>query len=610
MPDENGDRRHTWMKGALSRWTILLLAASIIGCSGSPTRPETIGRGDYTKVAEYVSALIRHEMRKRNVTGLSIALVDDQRVVWAEGFGYADKAGNVPASPETVYRAGSISKLFTATAAMQVAGRGRMDIDRPLGDYLPGFSIRTRFAVGAPVTPRSIMTHHSGLPSDYLKGMWTRNPEPFTRVAGYVRDEYAANAPGVVFCYSNLGVTLLGDAIGKVAGCDFASHVRDEILLPLGMARSSFSPSADRTPLTAKGYRKGREAEEPSLGDVPAGGLNTSVLDLSRFVRMVLAGGKAGDRKIIKPETLAEMLRPQNADVPLDLDFRVGLGWLLGGPGGIDIRNGGPVAHHAGATLLFHGQLIVLPERKLGVVVLANSATAGRVVGKVATEALKLALEAKTGDRQPEREKPDGGGESLSPEAMQRYEGWYATPAGAVNVRRTSGGLRADVMNRTLRLIPRADGSLGLQYRLLGILPIRIEELEGVGVSRADVAGREILAARMQGREFAIGERLLPVPLSARWLGRTGEYDVVNPGEDAALLEKVRLRANQGFLFVDISIPLLFPGMASFAIAPASDNEAVIRGFGRGMGETIRTHFVDGEEMLSYSGYLFRKKRS
>jgi len=170
------------MKGALSRRTILLLTVSIAGCSSAPTRPESVGRGDYAKVAEF-SALVRHEMKKRDVTGLSIALVDDQRVVWAEGFGYADKDGSVPASPETVYRAGSISKLFTATAAMQLAERGRLGIDRPLGDYLPGFSIRTRFTDAAPVTPRSIMAHHSGLPSDYLKGMWTRNPEPFTRGA-------------------------------------------------------------------------------------------------------------------------------------------------------------------------------------------------------------------------------------------------------------------------------------------------------------------------------------------------------------------------------------------------------------------------------------------
>ena len=596
------------MERASRFWTILLLTVCIADCSGAPTRAESVGRGDYSKVAEYASKLIRHEMKKGDVTGLSIALVDDQRVVWAAGFGYADKAGNVHASPDTIYRAGSISKLFTATAAMQLAERGRFDIDRPLGVYLPGFSIRTRFADAAPITPRSIMTHHSGLPSDYLKGMWTRDPEPFTRVAGRLKDEYAANPPGAVFSYSNLGMSLLGDAIGKVAGRDFASHVGDELLLPLGMTRSSFSSSADRTPLAAKGYRKGKEAEEPPLRDVPAGGLNTSVLDLSLFVRMVFAGGKAGGRQLITPDTLAEMLRPQNTDVPLDLDFRVGLGWMLGGLGNIDIRDVGPVAHHAGATLLFHGQMIVLPERSLGVVVLANSGSAGSVVRKVSVEALKLALEAKTGHRPPEREKSEEGEGSLSSEALQRYEGWYATLVGAVNVRKASGGLRADVMNRTLRLIPRADGSLGLQYRLLGLFPIRIEALDGIGISRTDVAEREILAARVHGRAFPIGERIRPVPLPAEWHGRTGEYEIVNSGEDAVLPEKVRLREDGGFLFVDFALPLLFPGTASFAVAPVSKSEAIIRGIGRGMGETVRVVTVNGEEMISYSGYLLRKK--
>ncbi len=112
----------------------------------------------------------------------------------------------------------------------------------------------------------------------------------------------------------------------------------------------------------------------------------------------------------------------------------------------------------------------------------------------------------------------------------------------------------------------------------------------------------------MHGREFPIGERLRPVPVPAQWLGRTGEYEIANLGEDAVLLEKVRLRAGDGFLFVDYSIPLLFPGTVSFAVAPISDTEAVIRGFGRGMGETIRVVKVNGENMLSYSGYLLRKK--
>jgi hypothetical protein len=99
-----------------------------------------------------------------------------------------------------------------------------------------------------------------------------------------------------------------------------------------------------------------------------------------------------------------------------------------------------------------------------------------------------------------------------------------------------------------------------------------------------------------------------PVPVPAQWLGRTGEYEIANLGEDAVLLEKVTLRADDGFLYVDFSIPLLFPGTMNFAVAPISDDEAVIRGFGRGMGETVRAVTLNGENMLSYSGYLLRKK--
>jgi hypothetical protein len=98
------------------------------------------------------------------------------------------------------------------------------------------------------------------------------------------------------------------------------------------------------------------------------------------------------------------------------------------------------------------------------------------------------------------------------------------------------------------------------------------------------------------------------VPVPAAWLGRTGEYEIANLGEDAVLLEKVSLRAEDGFLFVDYSIPILFPGMMNFAVAPVSDDEAVFRGLGRGMGETIRAVTVNGENMLSYSGYLLRKR--
>ncbi|MBI5592668.1 MAG: beta-lactamase family protein [Deltaproteobacteria bacterium] len=588
---------------------ITVLAFMLAGCAGMPKKPEVTARGDYSYTKEYVSWLARKEMKKHDVTGLSIALVDDQKVVWAEGFGYADKADKIPAAPETIYRAGSISKLFTATAVMQLVEKDKFDIDKPLKTYLPEFSIKSRFTDAAPITPRTLMTHHSGLPSDLLKGMWTRNPEPFENEVNLLREEYAAYPPNYVFSYSNVGVTLLGHALEKVAGRDFAAHMKTSVLSPLEMTHSAFSQAPDRSPLGAKAYRKAEEAEELPLRGTPAGGLNSNVLDLSRFIQMVLAGGRAGEQQIIKPETLAEMLRPQNADVPLDLNFHTGLGWALSILGNADIRNAGPVIHHSGATLYHRSMLIVLPEHKLGVVVLANSATAGNVVNKLAAEALKLALEAKSGIKQPDQSKAPVGEGSMSQEALKAYEGRYATMAGVIGITKKSDYLQAYLMNNSFRLVPRPDGLLGLQYRLLGIIPISLGELDQVGISRATVAGREIVKASMNGQEVLVGERITPVPISEAWQTRVGEYEIANAGDDAILVDKIRLRRDNGLLQLEYAMPLFIDGRMSIAIAPLSDKEALIYGLGRGMGETIRVVTVGGEERLQYSGYLFKKKR-
>ncbi len=120
-------------------------------------------------------------------------------MVWSQGFGYADKVNSIAATPETVYRVvGSISKLFTDRLVMQLAGQGKLDIDKPLQTYLPNFSIKSRFTNAYPITPRNIMTHHSGLPGDVGRGMWTKNPAQFNQLVGRLSDEYVAYPPNTL----------------------------------------------------------------------------------------------------------------------------------------------------------------------------------------------------------------------------------------------------------------------------------------------------------------------------------------------------------------------------------------------------------------------------
>ena len=574
-------------------------------CSTGPVRPQSLAPGDYRYVKDYISWLAPKEMKRHNATGLSIAVVDEHGLIWAKGFGYADKENNVPATPETVYRVASISKLLTATAVMQLAEQGKMNIDAPLQNYIPGFSIKTHFSARGAITPRNMMTHHSGLPSNFYKGIFSKEPEPFEKLTDEIKHEYAAYPPGLVYNYSNLGITLLGSVIERVSRKSFAQYMDESLFEPMGMADSSYTPKQGAT--LAKGYKDGKANGDPGIRDLPSSGMLSSVLDLGSFMTMVLADGKVRGTRILKAETLSEMLRPQNSNVPLDLDLKFGLGWALDGLGNAKLSNAGLVAHHGASMLSFQGQLLVLPESKLGVVVLSNSSSSRPAVDNVAVEALMLALEAKTGMRQPERASPSESNHPLSPEEMDAYTGHYATPVGLIRVTGRSGSLEADVLGNRLSLVPRMDGMMGLKYRLLGVIPVSLGELDHVGIARTSAAGREILFARSQTLDMVFGEKISPPTISEKWRKRIGAYEVANSGNDIMYFDNVRIGMNEGFLVMEYSSPTVAAGVFKFPISPVSEDEAVFLGLGTGMGETVQAINVNGEEGLLYSGYQLRK---
>lgn len=480
-----------------------------------------------------------------------------------------------------------------------------MDIDKPLHDYLPGFTLRMSQQAAA-ITPRLLMTHHSGLPRDRLKGFMNADPRPFTSLVEDIRDDYAAYPPGQLFTYSNLGISLLGAAIQNVSGQPYADYMRQNLLLPLGMSNSSFDAGYAESALMARGHHGRQAATEPPLRDLPAGGLNSSVVDLSRFMSMEFAGGNANHRRVLKPESVAEMLRPQNAGVPLDFDFHVGLGWMLSTLGKSTIENAGPVAHHAGATVLFHSQMYILPEHKLGVVVLANSSTAGQVVDHIAVEALTLALEAKTGIRQPEYHKPPPADTPLPAAAIQEFVGDYATMAGHARIYASGKGLRTEVAGHGLDLVPRKDGQLGLDYTLLGLFHIDLGMMGDIGLSRRTLDGRDLLVARIGRQEMLVGQRIRPPANPGAWRHRLGDYEIANLDGDHTFLDHIRLTEERGLLFIQASLTEA-PRTLRIPLMPVSDDEGRLLDLLGNEGETMRVVTVDGEERLAFSGYLLKR---
>jgi CubicO group peptidase (beta-lactamase class C family) len=583
----------------LSKIIIVISIIALSACSTPPLKPINAARGDYTYTKEYITWLIEHEMANADVTGLSIALVDDQQVVWEQGFGYADKQAKIKATPDTVYHLGSIAKVFTATAAMQLAEQDKLSIDQPLRKYLPEFSIKSRVGDINRITPRNIMTHHSGLPCNWVHGMSERHPGPFIEVVTAVKDEYVAFPPNYVFAYSNLGVTLLGASIEKLSGECYASYMYSHLLQPMGMTHSEFAPR-----IPGKSYDKGKEVEAIPLRDLPSGGLNSSASDIAHFMQMVFAEGKYDGKQILQPESLREMFKVQNANVPMDFDFKMGLGWMLSG---VDVPRAGTVASHGGTTLNFHTLMVVLPEHKLGVVVLSNSTTAQGIVGKIATETLKLALEAKRGITQPVKVVKEEKEVPLTEEDIRAYDGYFDTLIGLVKVSGKSGYLVAEIMGQKLELIPREEKQFGARFKLFGFIPLKIGVLEELNLSLHRIDGHDVLALKSNEQSMLIGEKIVPVAIPPNMLDYVGEYEIINK-HDGPLPESVRVLHEDGLLIGAFTF-VEKPGFVfRVALKPVADDEVVMEGLGPGKGETLHLKKLGAEPHIFFSGFELRKK--
>lgn len=586
---------------------VLLGVALLTGCSSPvPPRPASVAPGDEAAVWQHLEAMIDTGMRNDKVTGLSIAIVDDQRVLWARGFGWADAQKKIPASAQTVYRMGSISKLFTTAAALKLVEDGQLALDAPIQSALPGFRV-TPSPGQAPITARHLMSHHAGLTRDVGQGMWGPRVGRFRDMVMGLQPDDQSYPAGLLFSYSNVGMTVLGAAVEQIAGEPFDQHLQRRLLAPLGMSTASFSTALP--PSAARPYQAGKPADEPALRDTPAGGLSASVDDMARFMMMVFANGRnRHGQPVLAPGSVGEMLRVQNAGHPLDLDMRTGLGWMLNSIGPDTLRNAGLVAHHGGATPHYASQMYLLPEQKLGVIVVANSANTSVLVDTVAKRAMDLVLEAKKGIRQPPPEpgfQPAATG--WTDAQMRQWEGHYTTIAGHAWVERSGNSLLAHTGNQVLTLLPGSDGTAGLRYKLLGVVPLPIGALEQVTLSRRQIEGREMLVGRSGGQELLLGERFVPLEqrLAAPWLGTY--RPVVAPVDTTpAPVDSITLYLEHQALVARVHMAEAEGGEEEFLpVRIESGREArALRGLAD-HGDVVRLQTIDGRPGFEVSGLRF-----
>ncbi|WP_455200986.1 serine hydrolase domain-containing protein [Kaarinaea lacus] len=542
---------------------------------------------------------ITRGMKKHKVTGMSVALQDGGEIVWAEGFGYANKERNTIATPETLYKAGSISKVFTATATMQLAEQGLIDIDAPIQSYIPELKPKYHFKVDTQITLRQIMTHRSGLSGDLISGMFNEHPKRFDTVIDYMNSVHAPYAPGTISAYSNIATDLQGVVIERVTGVQFENYIKKNILTPLNMHESTFDDAQVNQILMSKGYKRNRENKEYPIRNLPAGNLYTNVIELSRFANMVMENGGP----VLKPESLSEMLSEQKDDNErYDMGMKLGLNWVLDRP---RLDHLGRVAWHNGGTLNFMSVMIILPDQGLSIVVLSNTAMSLPFIEEIADKILIKAAELKSGILAPEEPEPVA--EAPCPAGLlKNMPGTYATGLGPVKIYTKGNRLEARVLFFKALLRHHSDGWLSPKLRLFGIIPMPAKLSQGIRIKIDTINDRELLIAEYQNRSIPAGVKIFPEPIPQAWKQRVGKYILDLPEGDFSWFKEVKLDIKENLLIAFVKIEN--QGGGSLILKPVAENMALIEGIGRGMQETIYITHENDKPVINYGGYRLVKK--
>ena len=284
--------------------------------------------GSYAPVASALSRFVQQEMADKKLPAFSIALVDDQQVVWAQGFGYADPDKKTPATPETVYRIGSVSKLFTDIGVMQLVERGELDLDAPIQNYLPDFHPHNPFHKD--ITLRQLMSHRAGLLREPPVGNYFDPSElSLSAMVRSLNDTTLVYAPESHAKYSNAGVATVGYVLEKQSGQPFAGYLQHAVLEPMGLRNSAFQPEPNLIGRLAKAYMwsyDGLQFRAPTfeLGLAPAGCMYSTVLDLGRFLSVLFHQGQGPHGRVLQAATLEKMWTPQFAKPDEKSGFGIG----------------------------------------------------------------------------------------------------------------------------------------------------------------------------------------------------------------------------------------------------------------------------------------------
>lgn len=398
---------------------------------------------------EYMESELSRMMRKYHLPAMAITIVDGEDVIYQEARGLIDIENNIAATSESIFKLWSLAKVFTAVEIFRETEEGIIDLDSPVSNYLPAFTIRSRFTEEDPITVKSMLAHRSGLPRNECLKCEGGDKEFNTleRFEESVSACYMAYPPGFRYKYSNLAYDLLGRIIEENREMGFPDYMKEELLEKLGMYNSTFcSKDVGNPGQLALGYeyykRKYYPLIQSDINSVPSGNLYSTIEDLSLFLKSALNNQLFNNKHTLKKmfsDHYSEKNDPET----------MGLGWKTTRIAGQEL-----MVWHDGGPGEGTGSLIaMLPDQKIGIAVVANSTSfsSNRIIPFVKDILTRLSDESK---EQQNSQVLKSGKYIPETEVLDDCEGKYIAFGRAMHVKAKKRKLKAKIGGMNLNFVP------------------------------------------------------------------------------------------------------------------------------------------------------------
>jgi CubicO group peptidase (beta-lactamase class C family) len=594
----------------MNRLRIIVLSFILLclNCSSlHPDRP-VFKKGDFPGAVAVLDTIIRNNLKQQRVPGAAVALVHEGRVIFSRCYGYADTGKKVPITEDTYFMVGSLTKSFTALAALKLIEQGKVDLHADIRKYIPDFSIKNLYDGEVPITVNHLLTHTSGLMIDYYAHLTGEKKYSNADLLSQLRNEYLCFKPGSASKYSNIGYRLLGMMIEQVTGERFESYLGKEVFEPLGLNKSSFGYTDDMALHMSKGHNGDTEITRVDNEDKSASGLFSTLKDMTVFLKFLSSEAIPSTGGINHDNIIDSIIKNANPAIDTFYDSKniYSSGWYLNS---YQFQGVHTVLSSSGNINGFSTAMTYLPEERLGIVILTNSSLGWKANMDIIARGLRSLIDAASG---PGTRRPDGENQK-NIKSTAEYEslcGRYVGFGPIVDIFQKKNKLYAKFKGPAALLIPEGTGVFKpvLRILFLDIDVARFTEYESIRFR----FGKNRRGDKFVYMEARVGESTFSIPLHhyqkidipktySRYYGTW----VLDENETYPDILKLYLPSNRLTFFEKDGWPMIkintWMGEGLLLLVPLSENLARIAG----SGEIASIN----EDTVNYIGLSFKKVR-